>query len=342
MMNVYKKLTALPELMHLEGAVSIHQQGEMIFSHANGFAHRSYRISNTETTRFGIASGAKLFTAVAILRLVEAGKVALDERVATILPDIGIDLDGVTVHHLLTHTSGIGDYFDEATMTDFEEVFQDFPMYRLRRPIDFLPLFQDQKRLFIAGERFHYNNAGYILLGLVIEQLTKQPFADYVTNELFARAQMTQSGYFRLDSLPADTAIGHIENEDGTWRTNHYALPIIGGPDGGAFLTASDMERFWRSLLTHQLLSESMTTQLFHPHVKVNDIASYGYGVWLKRLDASHEKWHIMGYDPGVSFHSAYYPQSNTIVTVLSNTSDGAYALVQAIELLLLEKGIHT
>ncbi|WP_313351732.1 serine hydrolase domain-containing protein, partial [Exiguobacterium sp.] len=151
--------------------------------HANGFAHRGYRISNTETTRFGIASGAKLFTAVAILRLVEAGKVALDERVATILPDIGIDLDGVTVHHLLTHTSGIGDYFDEATMTDFEEVFQDFPMYRLRRPIDFLPLFQDQKRQFTAGERFHYNNAGYILLGLVIEQLTKQPFSDYVTNE---------------------------------------------------------------------------------------------------------------------------------------------------------------
>ncbi|MDT0172926.1 hypothetical protein Q9R23_08070 [Exiguobacterium sp. BRG2] len=102
------------------------------------------------------------------------------------------------------------------------------------------------------------------------------------------------------------------------------------------------MERFWRSLLTHQLLSESMTTQLFHPHVKVNDIASYGYGVWLKRLDAKREKWHIMGYDPGVSFHSAYYPQSETIVTVLSNTSDGAYALVQAIELLLLEKGIHT
>ena len=85
-----------------------------------------------------------------------------------------------------------------------------------------------------------------------------------------------------------------------------------------------------------------MTAQLFHPHVSVNDVASYGYGVWLKQLDATHEKWHIMGYDPGVSFHSAYYLQSETIVTVLSNTSDGDYALVQAIEHLLLEKGIHT
>ncbi len=110
-MDVYKKLIALPELTHLEGAVSIHQQGEQIFSHANGFAHRGYRASNTEATRFGIASGTKLFTAVAILRLVEEGKVALDEHVAPILPDIGIELDGVTVHHLLTHTSGIGDYF---------------------------------------------------------------------------------------------------------------------------------------------------------------------------------------------------------------------------------------
>lgn len=337
-----KELTDLPEFTHFEGVVSIHQEGELIFSHADGFAHRGYRVLNTETTRFGIASGAKLFTAVAILRLVETGQLALDQSIATILPNVGIDLDGVTVHHLLTHTSGIGDYFDEETMNDFEDVFQDTPMYRLRRPTDFLPLFRDQKRKFTAGERFHYNNAGYILLGLVIEQLTKQPFADYVTNELFARAQMTQSGYFRLDALPTDTAIGHIEEADGSWRTNHYALPIIGGPDGGAFLTAADMERFWRSLLTHQLLSETMTTQLFHPHVGVDDVASYGYGVWLKQLDATREKWHIMGYDPGVSFHSAYYPQSNTVVTVLSNTSDGAYALVQTIEQLLLEKGIHT
>lgn len=342
MVNVYKSLIALPELTHFEGAVSIHQDGKLIFSHADGFAHRGYRVLNTETTRFGIASGAKLFTAVAILRLVEASKITLDQQIATILPDVGIDLDGVTVRHLLTHTSGIGDYFDEATMTDFEDVFQDIPMYRLRRPIDFLPLFQDQKRQFTAGERYHYNNAGYILLGLVIEQLTQQTFTAHITNDLFARTEMTESGYFRLDALPADTAIGHIEGADGSWRTNHYALPIIGGPDGGAFLTAADMERFWRSLLTHQLLSESMTAQLFHPHVSVNDVASYGYGVWLKQLDATHEKWHIMGYDPGVSFHSAYYLQSETIVTVLSNTSDGDYALVQAIEHLLLEKGIHT
>lgn len=342
MMNVIKELIDLPELTHFEGAVSVHQDGELIFSHADGFAHRGYRVLNTETTRFGIASGAKLFTAVAILRLVEAGQLTLDQHVAAILPNTGIDLEGVTVHQLLTHTSGIGDYFDEATMTDFEDVFQDTPMYRLRRPLDFLPLFRDQKRQFAAGERFHYNNAGYILLGLVIEQLTHQTFTDHITNELFARTEMTQSGYFRLDALPADTAIGHIEESDESWRTNHYALPIIGGPDGGAFLTATDMERFWRSLLTHQLLSETMTTQLFHPHVGVNDVASYGYGVWLKQLDVIHEKWHIMGYDPGVSFHSAYYPQSNTVVTVLSNTSDGAYALVQTIEQLLLEKGIHT
>ncbi|WP_238240082.1 serine hydrolase domain-containing protein [Exiguobacterium acetylicum] len=341
-MNVIKELIDLPELTHFEGVVSVHQDGELIFSHAGGMAHRGYGVLNAETTRFGIASGAKLFTAVAILRLVEAGQLTLDQPITTILPDIGIDLGGVTVHHLLTHTSGIGDYFDEATMTDFEDVFQDTPMYRLRRPLDFLPLFRDQKRQFAAGERFHYNNAGYILLGLVIEQLTHQTFTDHITNELFARTEMTQSGYFRLDALPADTAIGHIEESDGSWRTNHYALPIIGGPDGGAFLTATDMEQFWRSLLTHQLLSETMTTQLFHPHVGVNDVASYGYGVWLKQLDVTHEKWHIMGYDPGVSFHSAYYPQSNTVVTVLSNTSDGAYALVQTIEQLLLEKGIHT
>jgi len=88
-----------------------------------------------------------------VLRLVETGQLALDQSIATILPDIGIDLDGVTVHHLLTHTSGIDDYFDEETMTDFEDVFQDTPMYRLRRPTDFLPLFRDQKRQFTAGER---------------------------------------------------------------------------------------------------------------------------------------------------------------------------------------------
>lgn len=151
-------------------------------------------------------------------------------------------------------------------MWDFEELWKDYPMYSMQSPRDFLPMFQNDRMKFSPGERFSYNNAGFILLGLVVEQITGMEFSEYVEKNIFQRSGMLDSGYFRMDQLPERTAIGYIDG-DQTWKTNMYSLPIKGGPDGGAFTTVHDLARFWDALFHYQLLSQQYTEILLTPHI---------------------------------------------------------------------------
>lgn len=309
------------------------RDGSLLLNESYSFANRSEQIANTSSTRFGIASGCKLFTAIAVLQLVEKGAISLDTKVKDFLQYDFRHLDEeVTIHHLLTHTAGIPDYFDEETMGDFEELWVQTPMYRIRRLEDFLPLFQHLPMKSKVGERFHYNNAGYILLGLIVEQAGQSTFDEYVVKNIFQKADMTSAGYFELDALPANTAQGYIDFEDGTWKTNIYSLPAKGGSDGGAFITVHDMAKLWDALMSYSLLTEETTKLLLTPHAEEDEEDHYGYGVWIKIRNNAIVKYHVMGYDPGVSFHSAYYPESSRKVVVCSNKSEGAFDVMIEIE----------
>lgn len=328
--------TRLEEIMthiHFSGTVLVKKQESILVDSSYGYANRSERIKNQRNTRFGIASGCKLFTSIAIGQLVEQGVLSFDTRLRDCL-DIDfphIDKD-ITIHHLLTHTSGIPDYFDEEIMSDFEELWIQYPMYHIRRLQDFLPLFQNGTMKSKTGERFHYNNAGYILLGLIIEQATNLEFTQYVEKHIFEPAEMIDSGYFSFDCLPARTATGYIELEDGTWKTNIYSLPVKGGSDGGAFVTAQDMTKLWEALFNGKLLKEETLQKLLTPHAQSREDSFYGYGIWIRTLEDKVVKYHVMGYDPGVSFHSAFYPDHATVVTVCSNKSSGAFDILKGIE----------
>lgn len=315
------------EAMEFSGVVLVKR--EEAWSVAKGFADRSNRRPNSLGTRFGIASGCKIFTAVAICQLVEEEVLALDSRLSELLPEHFPDFP-VTIHQLLTHTSGIPDYFDEEAEGGFEQLWTEQPMYNMQRPEDFVPLFRAKPMLFEPGEKFQYNNAGFIALGLVIEKITKRPFVEVVEEKIFARAGMVDSGYFRLDQLPVETANGYID-EGNSWRTNQYAIPIKGGPDGGAFVTANDMAVFWERLMDGTLLPVGRAEVLLQPHAEGNNDA-YGYGVWIQKAEKSSLKYYVTGYDPGVSFHSAYYPASKASLTVLSNKSQGAFQAMKLIE----------
>lgn len=310
------------------------KQGKTVLAQSSfGYANRADQIENIVGTRYGIASGCKIFTAVAIGQLVEKGRLSFDTKLNECL-DLSFPYyhEGITVHHLLTHTSGIPDYFDEEIMDDFEELWIEKPMYHMRRLQDFLPLFQNEQMKCNPGGKFHYNNAGYILLGLIVEKLSGLVFTDYIQKYIFEKAGMLNSGYFALDALPGKTAIGYIDNEDGSWKTNMYSLPIQGGSDGGAFVTVEDMEAFWDSLMNHKILSKSTTNKLLSPYAKEEEGDYYGYGVWIEKKEENVYKYHVMGYDPGVSFHSAYYPTSDIRVAVCSNKSKGAYPVMREIE----------
>ncbi|MFK3957959.1 serine hydrolase domain-containing protein [Guptibacillus hwajinpoensis] len=309
------------------------KQAEKEYKVSSGYANRVEERLNKVNTRFGIASGSKLFTAIAIAQLVEKKQLSFEMKLRDCLDVSFPHFDAnITIHHLLTHTSGIPDYFDEEVMEDFESLWKQTPMYLLKSLQDFLPLFQNGEMVAEPGKTFHYNNAAYIVLGLIIEQQTGMAFQHYIKENIFDPVGMKDSGYFSLDRLPQNTALGYIEDDDGSWRTNTYAIPIVGGSDGGAYVTAPDMVKFWEALLDFRLLNESLTGQLLSPHVDVKDWVSYGYGVWINARKGRIVKYHVMGYDPGVSFHSAYYPESGYNMAVPSNHSDGAFDVMKEIE----------
>jgi CubicO group peptidase (beta-lactamase class C family) len=321
------------------GVVSLRQRDAIVFERAYGSALRSESIPNQIDTRFQIASGCKIFTSVAICQLIERGVLAP----TTLLTDC-VDVPfpqfdpHITIHQLLNHTSGIPDYFNEAIMTDYEALWQHHPMYTFRRPADFLPLFQNQPMRSPPGATFAYNNAGFVILGLIIEQCTDTRLSDYITGQIFRVCGMHDSGYFAADQLPARTALAYIENADGTWRSNIYTVPIIGGADGGAYSTAADMARFWQALSAHALLSSESTNMLLTPQVATQEAASYshyGYGVWMEISANGIRKYFVEGSDPGVAFRSSVYPEQQMILTLLGNTGRALWPVYTELEAIL-------
>ena len=316
------------------GVILVHERGLTVFAGAYGFANRSEALPNTLATRFGTASGSKTFTAVAICQLVSRGLLSFDTPLMTCVavPFPAFD-PGVTIHQLLTHTSGIPDYFDEDIMDDYAALWHDLPVYRLRSPADFLPLFQTKPMQCAPGTRFHYNNAGFVVLALVVEHVTGMAFHDYVTRELFQAGGMTASGYFATDQLPARTAYGYIEDQaENEWRTNIFAVPIIGGGDGGAYVTAADVVTFWSGLLNSTFLPQALTHTLLTPHVHATDHSMYGYGIWMSHLPNGTMKYIVSGGDPGVNFRTSCYPDRNLQIVAIGNTSEGAGAIAREIE----------
>lgn len=312
------------------GVVQLRESGDTVYASAFGLANRADAVPNTMATRFGTASGTKAFTAVAVCQLIEAGALSADTRLADV---VGVPLpyfdDDITIHHLLTHTSGAPDYFDEEELdpqADFGAVFQDLPVYRVRTPADVLPLFQNEPMKFPSGQRFSYNNGGYVLLGLAIEGVSGMAYADFVERHVFDRAGMKDSGFFELDKLPANTATGYLDNR----RTNIYEIPIKGMPDGGAFVTAPDMATFWDALLGNALIGKHMTSTLLHPHEAVNPKVPdsfYGYGMWVFADNSGTSRYSISGADPGVACVSVRFVHEAVDLTILGNTGSDAWPL---------------
>jgi len=163
---------------------------------------------------------------------------------------------------------------------------------------------------------------------MLVEELCGD-YHQFVETRVLKRACMTSSGFFRLDQLPEGTASGYIE-KDGRWRTNIYVLPIIGGPDGGAYATASDMERLWRALLAGQILSPALTRTFLTKAARSGSCLYHGHGVWIHD-DGDHPPViYTAGCDAGASFRSSCLG-NDIVATVLSNTSNGAWPMVKAV-----------
>jgi CubicO group peptidase (beta-lactamase class C family) len=223
---------------------------------AFGLADRSHQVPNTTETRFAMASGCKIFTAMAVGLLMQEGHIGLDTTLAECVRSRPFHFgSAVTVGQLLNHTAGIPDYFSEEVESDYAALWRERPCYRITSVRDFLPLFETAPMKAPPGQGFLYCNAGFVLLGLIVEELTGQEFRDFVMERIIRPCGLTRTGYFAMDALPDNTAVGYLSADAADRRTNVYSVPIIGGPDGGAFTTAGDLRLFWQSLLAGRILS---------------------------------------------------------------------------------------
>jgi CubicO group peptidase (beta-lactamase class C family) len=261
---------------------------------------------------------------VAVADLVSTGQLAFDARVVDVLPADrrpSTLLPGVSVHHLLCHTSGIADYCEEdedspAYLEDYGSLWDDLPAYSIERPLDFLPLFGDLPPYRPPGERWQYSNAGYIVLGLVVEEVTGRPFADVVQDRVFVRAGMDRSGFFRFDEPVPDVAVGYLPrtSPDARWRSNIYRVPVLGGADGGSQSTTHDIDRFLHAYADGTLLGDLQETVLAR-HADAGNGFYFGYGV-LHHPDG---RYGHAGGDPGVEVTASRWEAEDVNLVALCN-----------------------
>lgn len=313
----------------MSGVVSIDVDGEPILAAAYGLADRAHGIPNTPATRFGMASASKAFTALAVMSLVEDGTLGLDTPVRGIL---GADLptidDAVTVEHLLSHTSGIGDYLDEDADWNVDDYVLTVPVHELAETEAFVRAIDGHPQKNPPGDRFTYNNGGFIVLALVAERASGVPFHDLVDQRVIAPAGLEGTGYLRLDELPGDAAIGYVYDDPSSLRSNVLHLPVRGNGDGGAFTTAPDLSRLWRALADGRVLPSATVADMWTARREVeSEGLRYGLGFWL---DNDGPGIVLDGYDAGVSIRSRFDPTTRATVTIVSNSSDGAWGVVRA------------
>jgi CubicO group peptidase (beta-lactamase class C family) len=302
---------------------------------AYGLAHRGAGIANTVDTQFGIASGGKGFTALTVMSLVEDGVLALDTTARSVLgTDLPLIDDMVTVEHLLTHRSGIGDYYDEEADTDVNDYVMSVPVHELADTEQFVRALDGYPQKFPPGERFSYNNGAFIVLALIAERTSKTPYHELVRERVLIPAEMHGTAFLRSDEPTARAALGYLA-PDGL-RTNVMHLPIRGNGDGGIYSTAADIHALWTAFFAGRIVSRDTVADMVRSRSDVpRNSMRYGLGFWLHE---SREITMLIGSDPGVSFRTVHDPTSGLTHTVLSNTSSGAWPMTKMLD---LELGIR-
>ena len=316
-----------------QGCISIKRNDDTIFEATYGFADFENEVPNTLDTKFATASAGKVFVAVGILQLIEKKKLLFQDTIGKLVDfDLrGIDPD-ITVEQLLTHQSGIPDYFDETVMEEYEELWSDYPNYKIRTSADLLPLFINKSMMYPKGEKFQYNNTGFVVLGLIIEAITGQSFDEYLKENVFKICEMHSTGYYELDRLPAKCANNYIFDEiRKEYYTNIYSVDVKGTGAGGAFTTVGDIELFWKALLSYKLLSGEMTEKMLSIQSTSEENDNYGFGIWLNKNSQQNLLPYFTGSDPGVSFISTYKIDEEINITIVSNFGNNVWKMLHEI-----------
>ncbi len=308
------------------GVLLVARGGAVALQEARGHADADGRVPVTLETSFNLGSMNKMFTAVAVAQLAQAGKLKFTDTIRQHLPDYpNADAAArVTIHQLLTHTGGIGNIFG--------------PRYEEERDSlltvgDYLSLFAKEPLRFEPGARWEYSNGGFIVLGAIIEKVSGQGYYDYIRQHVFAPAGMSGAAFHPKSALPPQAAVGLTRMErmpgppgpgpgpshqpSGPRRSNLARLPGRGSPAGGGYATAADLLRFASALLDHRLLDRETTELVLAGKVDAPR-GRYGYGFGSRQVGDRPVVGHNGGF-PGVNAELQILPETGDVVVVLSN-----------------------
>lgn len=303
------------------GAVLVAKDGKSILQRAYGMANKGGNIPNRVDTKFNLGSMNKMFTAVAIAQLVERGNLSFSDKVGKHLPDYPNKAvaEKVTIHHLLTHTSGLGDYLNERFYAQLD---------RWRTVDSLLPLFVNDPLTFAPGEGWEYSNAGFVVLGLIVEKVSGQSYFDYVRKNIFNRAGMTSTDFYERDKSVPNRAVGYMRvnakgesDPEAPRRENTATRPAKGSPAGGAYSTVNDLLKFHLALKNYKLLSREYTEVVITGKVKVPagwPMNEYAYGFTISTPDGKRIVGHG-GAGAGVAGKFEMYPELGYSVVILTN-----------------------
>lgn len=302
------------------GAAVVAKNGKPVFAQAYGLSDREKKTPNTLKTRFRIGSMNKMFTAVAILQLVESGKLDLKAPFVNYLTDYpNKDLASkVSIEQLLSHTGGTGDIFGP----EFEK-----NRLELKALQDYVKLYGNRGPAYEPGSRWAYSNYGFLLLGVLIEKVSGKSYYDYVRDHIYKPAGMTASGSEPEDQMVGDRSVGYTRFGGSGLRANTDTLPYRGSSAGGGYSTVEDLLKFATALQKHKLLNAQHTQLLTTGKVDTPMGSKYAYGFMDQMINGTRCFGHGGG-APGMNGELKICPAPGYVIAVLANTDPPAASRV--------------
>jgi CubicO group peptidase (beta-lactamase class C family) len=314
------------------GTVLIARDGKVLWSKAYGEANKDFGAPNKLDTKFNLGSMNKMFTSVVIAQLVEEGKLSYEDPLAKFLPSFPTPeaAKKIRIKHLLTHTSGLGSYFNDE--------FDRSSRARFRTVDDMLTLARNDSLAFEPGTRWSYSNTGMLVLGKVIEVATGQDYFQYVRDHIYRPAGMVNSDAYELDRVNPNLAVGYekVPAPDGSvsFQNNIFMHVIRGGPAGGGYSTAADLLAFAEAFKSGKLVSRATYELMTAPKPELSS-PNYGYGF---QTGSGSAVGHSGGF-PGISSNLDIFKGTGYVGVVLSNYGSGAQPVVQKIRQLVAARG---
>lgn len=342
-----KKLTAKEAAIELEaftkkladadvfsGAVLLAKDGQVVYKGAFGMANKDFNAPNRVDTKFNLGSMNKMFTAVAIAQLVEKGKLSYDDPLSKFIPDFPNPeaAKKIQIKHLLTHTAGLGGYFSEK--------YDALSRAKIRTVDDMMNLARgDEKDIkFEPGSKWQYSNTGMMVLGKVIEIVSGQSYFDYVRENIYKPAGMTNTDCYELDKVNTNLAVGYDKRytDNGIeWGNNIFAHVMRGGPHGGGYSTVEDLLKFDQALRSGKLVTAATLKTLTTPKPELNS-PNYGYGFFAGADSPS--TGHSGGFT-GINSELSMFLTSGWTIAVMSNYSRGVGPVMQKMTELIAGSG---